>query len=88
MAASVIKRDIDGARKDYDKSSRQQVKPDRLSRRKYLHYLKFNLTEEPQENGTVLPKTKKRTKTQLSIEERAEEFKRIVSSFALYHFIT
>jgi hypothetical protein len=87
MAASVVKRDTDGARNGHDKPGRQQVKPDRSSRRKYLHHLEFNLTEGPQENGTVLPKTKKRTKIQLSTGERAEESKRSVSSVASYHFI-
>jgi hypothetical protein len=47
---------------------------------KYLHYLEFNLTEGPQDNGTVLLKTKTRTETPLSTCERAEESSRGVSS--------
>ncbi|KAK5401673.1 hypothetical protein LTR06_011037 [Exophiala xenobiotica] len=35
MAASVAKRDTDGARKGHDKPSRQQVKPDRSSRKRH-----------------------------------------------------
>jgi hypothetical protein len=47
---------------------------------KCLHHLEINLTKGPQENGTVLPKTKTRTKTPLSTCERAEESRRGVSS--------
>ena len=45
MAASVAKRDTDGAPKGHDRPDRQQVKPNRSSRRKCLHH--FGIPPNP-----------------------------------------
>lgn len=59
---------------------------------KCLHHLEINLTEGPQENGTVLPKTKTRTKTTSEhlrksrrIQERGQFFAPHNISLPRYH---